>query len=139
MNEKDRSEMAATAQRIGANIDAVRRQYSGTPNNAPVEARCKAQFESSVALREEFGTLERYTGYIRATESGLAKVHQPDIGMAHAGHAPRGDSYGREARCKAQFESSVALREEFGTLERYTGYVRATERGLAKVHQPVSA
>ena len=77
MNEKDRSEMASTAQSISAGIDAVLRQYSGTPNNAPVESRCKAAFESSVALREEFGTLERYTGYMRATESGLAKVHQP--------------------------------------------------------------
>lgn len=43
--------------------------------SAPVEVRCKAEFEGSVALREEFSSVESYTAYTRAVEAGLVKVH----------------------------------------------------------------
>lgn len=140
MAGKETAELRNELASLGENVRAVLRQYSGTPNSgpnsSPVEVRCKVIFDGTAALREEFGNLERYTAYIRATESGLAKIHQPDIGKAYTDHAQRGDSYDHVSRCKAAFESTVALRAEFGNLERYTAYIRATESGLAKVHQP---
>jgi phage I-like protein len=44
--------------------------------NQPVEVRCKAEFEASAALREEFGALATYTAYCRAQEAGQVKLLQ---------------------------------------------------------------
>lgn len=45
---------------------------AGDPN-APIEDRCKAQWDSSPAIRTEFGTLEALIAYTRAEESGRVR------------------------------------------------------------------
>lgn len=45
--------------------------------NLPVEERCKAEWQTQAALRTEFGDVEQYIAYTKATEAGLAKVHAP--------------------------------------------------------------
>jgi signal peptide peptidase SppA len=40
----------------------------------PVEDRCKAKFESDPRLRAEFGTLQTYTAYVKASEDGNVRV-----------------------------------------------------------------
>lgn len=47
---------------------------AGGDPSQPLDARCKAQFESTAALREEFPTLGAYTAYVRAKESGQVRV-----------------------------------------------------------------
>lgn len=42
--------------------------------DTPVEDRCKAKWESSSAIRGEFSSLTAYTAYVRASESGQARV-----------------------------------------------------------------
>jgi phage I-like protein len=45
--------------------------------NLPVDERCKAEWQTQAALRTEFGDVEQYIAYTKATEAGLAKVHAP--------------------------------------------------------------
>jgi signal peptide peptidase SppA len=40
----------------------------------PVEERCKAEWEKTPALRQEFATLAAYTAFARADESGRARI-----------------------------------------------------------------
>lgn len=42
-------------------------------DNAPVEDRCKAQWDADPAIRAEFGTLDAFTAYTRAEESGRVR------------------------------------------------------------------
>ena len=55
-----------------SNTDA--QQFSGIDPNASVEDRAKAEWEKSPALRAEFGSVQSYTAYLKATESGRAKI-----------------------------------------------------------------
>lgn len=41
--------------------------------SAPVETRCKQRWETDAAVRAEFGTLEAFTAYTRAEESGRVR------------------------------------------------------------------
>jgi capsid assembly protease len=43
-------------------------------DHRPLEDRCKSQWEASNPLRAEFQTLAAYTAYVRATESGSARI-----------------------------------------------------------------
>lgn len=43
-------------------------------DSRPVEARCQDAWDKDATLRAEFGTLDAYIAYQRATESGRVKV-----------------------------------------------------------------
>lgn len=49
-------------------------QFSGADPNASVEDRAKAEWDKNPAIRAEFGSVQSYTAYLRATESGRAKI-----------------------------------------------------------------
>ena len=55
-----------------SNSDA--QQFSGVDPNASVEDRAKAEWDKSPDLRTEFGSVQSYTAYLKATESGRAKI-----------------------------------------------------------------
>lgn len=43
-------------------------------DSLPIEDRCKAEWDKDAKLRDEFGTLETYTAYMRANSEGRIKV-----------------------------------------------------------------
>lgn len=55
-----------------SNTDA--QPFSGVDPNASVEDRAKAEWDKSPDLRTEFGSVQSYTAYLKATESGRAKI-----------------------------------------------------------------
>lgn len=44
--------------------------------NLPVEARCKAQWEASAELQNEFTSLAAYTAFTKQTEAGNARIYK---------------------------------------------------------------
>ncbi|MCF6147278.1 MAG: hypothetical protein E3K37_01320 [Candidatus Kuenenia sp.] len=55
-----------------SNTDA--QQFSGVDPNASVEDRAKAEWDKNLPLRAEFGSVQSYTAYLRAIESGRARI-----------------------------------------------------------------
>ena len=43
-------------------------------DSLPIEQRCAARWERDAALHEEFATVEAYTAYVRAVDSGRARI-----------------------------------------------------------------
>ncbi|MBI2313577.1 MAG: phage protease [Betaproteobacteria bacterium] len=66
----------ATAQPIAAlkGTQSGGRGPASSDPSQPLEARCKAEFDASPAIREEFGALATYTAYCRAHEAGQVKM-----------------------------------------------------------------
>lgn len=53
-----------------------------TPATVPAtDEAAKAAYAASPAIRAEFGTVETYTAWARATRSGRARIHAPGINM----------------------------------------------------------
>jgi hypothetical protein len=54
---------------------------AGTPaeDGRTVEKRCADRWEADASLRAEFGTLPVYTAFVRAQESGRARIFGPRV------------------------------------------------------------
>lgn len=48
----------------------------GVDTNLPVKERCEAEWKNNAALRAEFGSLDAFTAYTKANESGLVKIQK---------------------------------------------------------------
>lgn len=47
--------------------------------NLPVEDRCKAEWQGDPDIRKEFGSLEEYTSYAKASEGGRVRVMRGNV------------------------------------------------------------
>lgn len=78
LGKKDMAALKAYVEKAPAALIGNQTNGKGpadTDLTLPAEERCKAQWDTSAALRAEFSSLESYVAYTKATEAGLAKVH----------------------------------------------------------------
>ena len=55
-----------------SNTDAV--QFNTIDPNLPIEEKAKVEWDKTPAIRAEFGSVQSYTAYMKAIESGRAKI-----------------------------------------------------------------
>lgn len=65
---------AAAAHAPVAAAPADRQQKPVVDKNLPVEDRCKVEWQHDPQLRADFGTVEEYIAYTRATEGGHVRI-----------------------------------------------------------------
>ncbi len=64
---------AATVTKVAAAAAPENNASKMPPDDAPVEERCKAKWDSDPKVREEFRSLASFTAYTRAQEKGLTR------------------------------------------------------------------
>lgn len=106
-------------------------------------SKCKEEWDKDPELRKEFITLENYTAFRIAEESGSARVipdikrHQKEkdaIPLKPDPNKPVKKAQGELAeRCIAQWKSDPAIRHEFGTVDALFAYCAADAQGRIRI------
>jgi hypothetical protein len=98
------------------------------------ESALLATFNSSAAIRAEFGNFERYSAYQRGVASG--RIHEPRVGRIAAEDQGTSQIDARlpiEKQCRKRWELDVALRSEFrNNFDSFLAYEKANAAGQVR-------